>query len=197
MANSCRPPASPERTVQDDTRTNTAVTAGLAEQHQHQIAWRAAQSLQLLRHTPCEPRPSLMVVTVQREVAGRVVAEPGGMSLLAVSVQLYGRPRIVAQIPAGAFYPRPQVDSAVLRIEVCGKPKIVFDERLTEKAFFRTVRAGFRSRRKTLRNSLSGGLGLPRERIEAALVSAGIDPGLRAQRLSLQEWGRIAQALWA
>ena len=150
----------------------------------------------LRRFLETEPRPSLMVVTVQREVASRVVAQPGGMSLLAVSVQLYGQPRIVARIPAGAFYPRPQVDSAVLRIEVFEKPKIVFDEELTEKAFFRTVRAGFQSRRKTLRNSLSGGLGLPRDRVEAALAVAGVDPGLRAQRLSLQEWGRIARALW-
>jgi 16S rRNA (adenine1518-N6/adenine1519-N6)-dimethyltransferase len=150
----------------------------------------------LRRFLETEPRPSLMVVTVQREVANRVVAQPGGMSLLAVSVQLYGQPRIVAQIPAGAFYPRPKVDSAVLRIEVCEKPKIMFDEGFTERAFFRTVRAGFQSRRKMLRNSLSGGLALPRDRVEAALADAGVDPGLRAQRLSLQEWGRIARALW-
>ena len=81
------------------------------------------------------PRPRLMVVTVQREVAERIVAGPGEMSLLAVSVQFYGQPRIVARIPAGAFYPPPKVDSAVLRIDVGEQPAVALAEGVSERDF--------------------------------------------------------------
>lgn len=150
----------------------------------------------VLRHFLEElPRPRIMVVTVQREVAERIVARPGKMSLLAVSIQLYGTARIVARIPAGAFYPPPKVDSAVLRIDVADQPLVALgqgnDESGATKAFFRVVRAGFSQKRKTLRNSLSGGLRLPPAEVEAALIAAGIDPRRRAQTLSLQEWGDL------
>jgi 16S rRNA (adenine1518-N6/adenine1519-N6)-dimethyltransferase len=138
------------------------------------------------------PRPSLMVVTLQREVAERIVARPGDMSLLAVSVQFYGQPRIVARIPAGAFYPPPEVESAVLRIDVAGRPTVAVHD---EPAFFRAVRAGFGQKRKTLRNSLRAGLGWDAARVERGLTAAGVDPDRRAETLSLDEWAAVTLAL--
>ncbi len=144
----------------------------------------------VLRHLLESPaRPSLMVLTLQREVARRLVAGPGEMSLLAVSVQFYGRPRIVARIPAGAFYPPPQVDSAVVRIDVHDRPTVPVDD---ADSFFRVVKAGFSQRRKQLRNALSQGLGRPAEKVVAALKRAAIAPQRRAETLSLAEWA----ALW-
>ena len=141
------------------------------------------------------PRPRLMVVTVQREVADRIVAGPGKMSLLAVSVQFYGQPRIVARLPAGAFYPPPQVDSAVVRIDVGEQSTIVLENAIDEAMFFRVVRAGFSQKRKTLRNSLSAGLGLSPAGAEEALEQAGVDPRRRAETLSLKEWAGVVQVL--
>lgn len=141
------------------------------------------------------PRPSLMVVTVQREVAERIVAGPGEMSLLAVSVQWYGRPRIVARIAPGAFYPPPTVDSAVLRIDVGEPGQAVPGEGVDEAALFRVVRAGFSQKRKQLRNSLGAGLGVTAAQAEAGLRQAGVDPQRRAETLSLEEWARVARAL--
>ena len=140
----------------------------------------------VLRHLLESPaRPRLMVLTLQREVARRLVAGPGEMSLLAVSVQFYGQPRIVGRIPAGAFYPPPQVDSAVVRIDVYDQPPVPVDD---VESFFRVVRAGFGQRRKQLRNALSQGLGRPVEEVVAALKRAGIAPQRRAETLSLAEW---------
>jgi 16S rRNA (adenine1518-N6/adenine1519-N6)-dimethyltransferase len=149
----------------------------------------------LRRFLERKPRPCLMVVTVQREVAERIVAAPGAMSVLAVSVQFYGRPQIVTRIKAGAFYPRPKVDSAVLRVDVGEHPTVVLSSGVTEAFFFRTVRAGFGHRRKTLRNSLSAGLGMARARVEEALTQAGVDPRRRAETLSLEEWAAVSQEL--
>jgi 16S rRNA (adenine1518-N6/adenine1519-N6)-dimethyltransferase len=150
----------------------------------------------VLRHfLEDEPRPRLMVVTVQREVAERIVAQPGSMSLLAVSVRFYGRPQIVAHIKAGAFYPRPQVDSAVVRIDVGEQPSVALADGVGEEDFFRVVRAGFGQKRKTLRNSLSAGLGLPPDRVEKALAQANVDPRRRAETLNLAEWGEVTRAL--
>jgi 16S rRNA (adenine1518-N6/adenine1519-N6)-dimethyltransferase len=150
----------------------------------------------VLRHyLEMEPRPSLMVVTVQREVAERIVARPGGMSLLSVSVQFYGHPRIVARVPSGAFYPPPRVESAVLRIDVGGEPAVALAAGVEEATFFRVVRAGFSQRRKTLRNSLSAGLVLAPVLVEEALEHAGLDPRRRAQTLSLEEWARASEVL--
>ena len=142
-----------------------------------------------------EPRPSLMVVTVQREVAERIVAGPGAMSLLAVSVQFYGQPQIVARIAAGAFYPVPNVDSAVMRIDVDEKPTVMMNRGIDEVTFFRVARAGFSQKRKMLRNSLSAGLGLSPVHVEEALGHAGVDARRRAQTLSLQEWALVTAAL--
>ena len=147
----------------------------------------------ILRHLlEARPRPQLMVVTVQREVAQRIVARPGQMSLLSVSIQFYGLPRIVAHIPRGAFYPPPEVDSAALRIDLHPHPLLA--EREVE-GFFRVVRAGFAQRRKQLRNSLAQGLELPPEEVAEALSGRGLDPKRRPQSLSLEEWIQAYGAL--
>jgi 16S rRNA (adenine1518-N6/adenine1519-N6)-dimethyltransferase len=143
------------------------------------------------------PRPGMMVVTVQHEVAERIVAKPGKMNLLAVSVQFYGRPRIVARIPAGAFYPVPKVDSAVVRIDVGKQPTVHLGEGVGDTLFFRVVRAGFSQKRKKLRNSLGGGLAFAPAEAAEALEQAGVDPGRRAETLSLEEWASVTQSLLA
>jgi 16S rRNA (adenine1518-N6/adenine1519-N6)-dimethyltransferase len=134
--------------------------------------------------------PRRVVLTVQKEVAERICAEAGEMNLLALSVQVYGKPSITAFIPAEAFYPQPKVDSAVLRIEVQTQ-SFLPTNRLD--AFFILIKAGFSQKRKTLRNSLSGGLRVSQVVSEKMLSGAGIDPGRRAETLSLEEWGRLCQ----
>ena len=130
-------------------------------------------------------RPQRLVLTVQREVAGRICAAPGDMSLLALSVQVYGAPRPVLRIPARAFYPPPKIDSVTLRVDLFDQPLIPAGQM---NAFFRLAKAGFSQKRKTLRNALSGGLGWTPEQAEQLLQAAGIDPGRRAETLSLAEW---------
>lgn len=146
-----------------------------------------------LRHIlESAPPPELLVVLVQREVAQRITARPGDLSLLAVSVQFYGEPEIVAKVPAGAFYPIPSVDSAILRVTPHAKRALPVDD---PDAFFAVVRAGFGQKRKQLKNALTAGLSLPTERVEAALRAAGIDPRRRAETLSLEEWARLTEEL--
>jgi 16S rRNA (adenine1518-N6/adenine1519-N6)-dimethyltransferase len=138
--------------------------------------------------------PEMMVVTVQREVAERVVAHPPDMSLLAVSVQLYAQAEIVGRIPAGAFYPPPKVESAILRLR--RRPALAVALAPGDVArFFAVVRAGFGQKRKQLHNSLAGGLHLPAVVVSGALAQAGIDGRRRAETLALEEWGRIVQGL--
>ena len=134
--------------------------------------------------------PRRVVLTVQKEVAERICAEAGEMNLLALSVQVYGKPSIASFIPAEAFYPPPNVDSAVLRIEVQTQPFLPTN-RLD--AFFILIKAGFSQKRKTLRNSLSGGLGVSPDESEKLLSIAGIDPQRMAETLNLEEWGKLCQ----
>jgi 16S rRNA (adenine1518-N6/adenine1519-N6)-dimethyltransferase len=147
----------------------------------------------ILRHfLEAGAKPSRLVVTVQKEVAERIVAAPGEMSLLAVSVQLYGRPGVVAKAPAGAFYPSPGVQSAVVCIDTHSSPRLTREQ---EAGFFDLVRAGFAQRRKQLRNSLSQGLKLPVEEVVRVLRRAGLDEKQRPQELSVEEWVRLYREL--
>jgi len=130
-------------------------------------------------------KPASMVLTMQKEVAERICAEPGEMSLLALSVQVYGEPKPVARISAGAFYPPPNVDSVVLKMDLYPEPRIPSGQLA---AFFRLAKAGFSQKRKTLRNSLAGGMGWKPEKSEEILNAAGIDPRRRAETLSIREW---------
>ncbi len=135
--------------------------------------------------------PRRVVLTVQKEVAERICAGAGRMSLLALSVQVYGKPVIGTTIPAEAFYPPPKVDSAVLCVEIYPQP-VIPAERLEQ--FFTLIKAGFSQKRKTLRNALSGGLRIAPIESEALLSAARIDPQRRAETLSLEEWGSLVQA---
>ena len=149
----------------------------------------------LIRHLlSAAVRPQRMVLTVQREVAERICAAPGKLSLLAVSVQVFGTPRLCARIPAGAFYPPPSVDSAVVRVDLLAEPRIPSDRLDT---FFRLAKAAFAQKRKTLANALSAGLGWPKARTVAWLQAAGVEPRRRAQTVSLDEWARLTQAYLA
>lgn len=129
--------------------------------------------------------PFRMVLTLQQEVARRICAAPGDMSLLSLSVQVYGQPEIVAHIPADAFYPPPRVASSILRIDRYTSPLIPQPELDT---FFMLIKAGFSQKRKTLRNALAAGLRLSTSKAENLLNSAQIDPMRRAETLSLSEW---------
>jgi 16S rRNA (adenine1518-N6/adenine1519-N6)-dimethyltransferase len=149
----------------------------------------------ILRHLlEADRTAELMIITVQDAVARRLVARPGDMSVLAVSVQFYADPEILFPIKPGSFYPSPDVDSAVVRLDVHPRPPLPKDE--TE-LFFQVVRAGFSQRRKQLHNSLSAGLGerISRHDASARLEGAGIDPRRRAQTLSVEEWIRLTRAL--
>jgi 16S rRNA (adenine1518-N6/adenine1519-N6)-dimethyltransferase len=135
-------------------------------------------------------RPQRVVLTVQREVAGRICAQPGEMNLLALSVQVYGKPLVAAYIPAGSFYPLPKVDSAVIRVDIYPTPVIPYTHL---DLFFRLAKAGFSQKRKTLRNALAGGLAWKTEQVEQLLQAASIDPRRRAETLSLEEWQRLVE----
>jgi 16S rRNA (adenine1518-N6/adenine1519-N6)-dimethyltransferase len=144
----------------------------------------------VIRHlVEATKRPHRMVLTVQREVAERICAQPGDLSLLALSVQVYGQPQIAARIPAGAFYPVPKVDSAVVRVDILPEPRLPLELRAE---FFALAKAGFSQKRKTLRNALAAGMKWNRDDTETFLLDAGIDPRRRAETLSLQEWGELA-----
>jgi 16S rRNA (adenine1518-N6/adenine1519-N6)-dimethyltransferase len=148
----------------------------------------------VIRHLlEAQIKPSRIVLTVQLEVAQRICALAGDMNLLALSVQVYGIPQVVMRIPAGAFYPPPKVDSAVVRIDLYTQPYIPLEHL---ELFFALCKAGFGQKRKTLRNSLSHGLKLSTKEVEERLTNAGIDPGRRAETLSLDEWKNVVN-IWA
>lgn len=136
--------------------------------------------------------PRLLVVMVQYEVAQRIVAAPGDLSLLGVSIQFYGKPDIVAHVPARAFYPAPKVDSAILRVDLKDEVPLAHKQR---DSFFRLVQAGFSERRKQIHNSLARGLHRKDAEVQAWLKAAGIDPGRRAETLSIEEWLKLWHAM--
>lgn len=152
----------------------------------------------LRRLLESHPRPKRIVMTVQREVADRLTAVPPRMSLLAVSVQYYGSVRLAGAVKAGAFWPRPEVDSAYIRIDVDERHLSGGAEepgsRGEEEAFFRVVRAGFSEKRKQLKNNLRR-LGLSDEAIAAALEAASIDGRRRAETLEVAEWQTLTATL--
>ncbi|HEY4383481.1 MAG TPA: 16S rRNA (adenine(1518)-N(6)/adenine(1519)-N(6))-dimethyltransferase RsmA [Ktedonobacteraceae bacterium] len=135
-----------------------------------------------------ENAPELLVVMVQLEVAQRIIAQPGDLSLLAISVQFYGQPQIIAQVPARSFFPAPKVDSAILRVDVNPRAPLQPEER---NRFFRIIQAGFSERRKQLHNSLAHGLHTKNEEIRAWLATAGIEASRRAETLSIEEWLKL------
>jgi len=145
----------------------------------------------VLRHfLEASVKPQLMVVMVQKEVAEAIVAEPGRMSVLSISVQFYGEPRIISHVPAQCFYPPPEVDSAILRVALYPQPAVAVTD---VGSFFELVRAGFSASRKQIGNSLAQGLGLSKAEVLPLLAGADIVPQRRAETLSLDEWARLWQ----
>jgi 16S rRNA (adenine1518-N6/adenine1519-N6)-dimethyltransferase len=132
-----------------------------------------------------------MVVMVQKEVGQSIVAAPGDMSILGISVQLYGKPTIVDYVPAQSFYPQPKVDSAIVRIDVYPKPAV---EVRDIAGFFEIVKAGFSAPRKQIRNSLALGLQLDSAPVVELLQQADVAPQRRPETLSLEEWANLHRA---
>lgn len=135
-----------------------------------------------------------VTVMVQKEAAERLCAEPGTRACGAVSaaVRYYSRPEILFAVPRTSFYPQPEVDSAVLRLEILPGPPVAAEP----KAFFSVVKAAFSMRRKTAVNSVSGGLGLPKERVERAFRSAGLAPAARAEQLTMADFSNLTECIF-
>jgi 16S rRNA (adenine1518-N6/adenine1519-N6)-dimethyltransferase len=134
-------------------------------------------------------RPTHAAILVQLEVARNLCAAPGDMSLAALGVQLFGKPRVARRVPPGAFNPPPKIMSAVVAIEVFPEPAGGVQD---VAMFFKIARAGFSAPRKQLRNSLGNGLGITGDEAAAMLEAAGIDPRRRAESLSVAEWAGLA-----
>ena len=132
-----------------------------------------------------KPKPKIMVLMVQKEVAERIAAKPPNTSLLSIAVQFYGEPTIVKEVSNDSFWPKPKVDSAIIKILPHTKQlyKVA-----NEQGFFRTVKAGFGEKRKQLHNSLSGGLNLSSDIVKKALIKSHINNTRRAQTLTIPEW---------
>lgn len=129
-------------------------------------------------------KPDSMVLMLQKEVAERITAGPGDMSLLACSVRLYADAKIVSKVPAKAFWPRPEVDSAIVKIEK-QKEKI---KKINEKDLFRLLKFGFAAKRKMLRNNLAAGYRIKPEEVDAIISESGLKGTSRAQDLSIDDW---------
>ncbi len=137
-------------------------------------------------------RPERIVLTMQREVAERIVNRDQKMSLLSLSVQVYGEAHIASRIPAECFYPRPQVDSSVLVIDVDPEPQLGPDE---TKRLFKLAHLAFNQKRKMLRSSLRPRLGEDVDTVSAVLREAGLDPRMRPETLSLADWIRLVEVV--
>lgn len=145
--------------------------------------------LRLLSESPNPPER--MSLLLQKEVAQRVAAKPGDMSLLSVALQLYYQTELDKIITADLFIPPPKVDSQILKLK--RHPKPIFPD-FDDRHFFRIVKAGFSNRRKTLLNSISAGLDLDKKEVQQRLMKIDIDPQTRPQTLSLNEWHKLSQA---
>ena len=139
-------------------------------------------------------KPQVTVLLVQKEVAERLAAKPGEMSILAISAQLFAKVTLGTVVPAEFFTPPPKVDSQVVILKTRAEPLL---GSVGEKDFFRVVKAGFSAPRKKLRTSIAGGLGLSKEQAETLLESVGISPDVRAESLSVEDWQRLAIAFVA
>ena len=167
-------------------------TAGFTEHPYKIIAnipyYITAPIIRTLLSLPSQPQS--LTLMVQKEVAERLAAEPGSMSLLSVMAQYYSYVEIKLFVPKEAFEPVPKIDSAVVHLV----PRRPYDPE-SDRRVFRLARAGFAARRKTLTNNLSTSFALPRETVEARLSMLGLRSDIRAQALSVSDWERLV-ALW-
>lgn len=138
-------------------------------------------------------RPQSLVLMLQKEVAERLVAKPGDMSMLALSVQFFGETEIIREVKAGNFWPEPKIDSAVIKITLdhSKQGNISLDE---EKAFFRLAKFGFSAKRKMLKNNLGSGLKISNAEAEKLLMGVALSPQARAEDLSVSDWQKLFAA---
>ncbi len=136
--------------------------------------------------------PRRLVLTMQYEVAERIVGRAGAQNLLSMAAQFYGQARIIGKLSPAVFVPRPNINSAIVRIDTHAQPSV---EVPGADAFFRVLRAGFSQKRKQLRNSLASGLGIKAAAADHLLRGVDIDPRRRAETLSLVEWARLTRAV--
>jgi 16S rRNA (adenine1518-N6/adenine1519-N6)-dimethyltransferase len=146
-------------------------------------------SIFLRKFLTCENKPKSMTLMLQREVAERIVANPGIMSLLAVSVQYYADIKIISTVSREKFWPQPEVDSAIIKIDL--KPRARIGSVDKELDFFRLVKIGFSSRRKMLKNNLSAGYHISQEIAKNKIKTVGLEEKIRAQDLSLADWEKL------
>ena len=135
-----------------------------------------------------ENKPSIAVLLVQKEVAERIAAEAGNMSVLSVSVQIFAEAELDIEVSRQFFTPPPKVDSQVVVLRTRDNPLIASED---QRDFFRIVKAGFSAKRKKLRSSLSGGLGIDKSVAEELLKNAGISPDARAEDLAIEDWKKL------
>jgi 16S rRNA (adenine1518-N6/adenine1519-N6)-dimethyltransferase len=134
-----------------------------------------------------ENQPKEMILMVQKEVAQRICSKPPKMNILAVSVQFYSKPKIISFVSKNSFWPRPKVDSAIIKITVNKEQKIRNSD-----LFFKIVRSGFSQPRKQLANNLSKELKLDKEKVKNWLLKNGVQPSQRAETLEIKEWINLA-----
>ena len=137
-----------------------------------------------------ENKPKTTVLLIQKEVAVRLAAKPGAMGILSISAQMYAEVELDQLVPAKFFTPPPKVDSQVVVLRTRQEPLVAPED---EKKFFRVVKAGFSAKRKKMRSSMSAGLGISKDHVEELLKKAGIDPDVRAEALSIEEWIRLTK----
>ena len=139
-------------------------------------------------------KPLSITILVQKEVARNITAKAGDLSVMAISVQLFGEPKIIQIVPAKSFYPAPKVDSAIVKIDLFKKPKYVLGD---EKKFFKIVKACFAGKRKQIHNTLVNNLGLEKSKVLEILLSLKIKPAARPQELSIEKWIELVDAITA
>ncbi len=150
-----------------------------------------------------EPKPKEIVVLVQKEVARKIAAKPGQMSLLSLSVQFYGQPEIIDYVAKENFYPQPKVESALLKIGLRSAKlpaemrQIIEDTKFEDKKFWQLIKIGFSSPRKQLQNNLAAGFNLSKIDIKIRLKLANLKADIRPQNLSLVDWARLYQKFMA
>jgi 16S rRNA (adenine1518-N6/adenine1519-N6)-dimethyltransferase len=137
-------------------------------------------------------KPESLTLLMQKEVAYNICAKPGELNLLAISVQLYANPRVVSVVPGHKFYPAPKVDSAVIHIDLPKKPKYPIED---DKKLFRILRACFSGKRKQLHNTLTNNLQLDKALVENVLAKLKIDPAIRPQQLTIEQWLQLTDEL--
>jgi 16S rRNA (adenine1518-N6/adenine1519-N6)-dimethyltransferase len=139
-------------------------------------------------------KPTSITILTQKEVARNIIAKAGELSVLAISVQLYGEPKIIQIVQAKSFYPAPKVDSAVLQIKIFDKPKY---EVADEKKFFKILKACFTGKRKQIHNTLKNNLMLSKEDVDRILSDTKINPAARPQELSIEDWIKLVNKITA